>query len=86
MGELMSELQPDVRETIGVLKATVKAAHERMDRLEQSNANMLNKIDKQLLELNAHMNKGKGWAAAMLLLAGSSGAAIVKLLAMLKGG
>jgi predicted ATPase len=69
----------DIRETIGELRATVKAAHFRVDKVEVQIAAQLTLIQTQLIELNAHMNKGKGWAAASMFISGIVGAGVVKL-------
>lgn len=84
----------DIREKIGAMDAKISAAHARVDRLETGVREDLKELKKEFRELrdninsdlkalNAHMNRGKGWAAAMLLLAGSAGAGVVKLLALL---
>lgn len=76
----------DIRERIGALDAKVTAAHSRVDKLEQGLRDDLKEIKSELKELSAHMNKGKGWAAAMIFLSGTVGAAIIKLITFLKGG
>lgn len=79
----------DIREKIGALTATVKAAHQRIDKVEFDVREDLGKVETQLVELNAHMNKGKGWAAAFFLLAGLAGGGLATLLANIfsnKGG
>jgi hypothetical protein len=75
----------EVRERLGALDAKVTAAHSRTDKLETIIREDLKDIKKELHDLAAHMNRGKGWAAAMIFLAGSAGALVVKLLTMLKG-
>lgn len=71
----MSELH----EKVGQLMAKVDAAHSRIDKQEKITAEALNEISKDLKELNAHMNKGKGWVAAIIFLAGGTGAGLVKI-------
>lgn len=80
----MSDVQ--VREDIGVLKATIKAVHDRVDRHENQVLRKLEHIDDQLSELNEHMNKGKGQLALLVFLSGGAGAGLVKLLSLLTGG
>lgn len=76
----------DIRERLGALDAKVTAAHTRLDKIEINVSEALKDIQSELHELNAHMNKSKGWAAAFLLIAGATGAGVVKLIAFLKGG
>lgn len=79
----------DIREKLGELRASVKSAHQRVDKIEVAVRDDLNKVEQQLIELNAHMNKGKGWAAAFFLLAGLAGGGLATLLANIfsnKGG
>lgn len=79
----------DIREKIGELRASVKSAHSRVDKIETEVREDLNKVEAQLVELNAHMNKGKGWAAAFFLLAGLAGGGLATLIANIfsnKGG
>jgi hypothetical protein len=78
--------EAEIRERLGALDAKVTAAHTRLDRHEQGVREELKEINQSLKELNAHMNKGKGWAAALMLLAGSAGAGFTKLLSILIGG
>lgn len=75
----------EIRERLGALDAKVTAAHSRTDKLETVIREDLKEIKKELHDLTAHMNRGKGWAAAMIFLASASGALLVKLLTMLKG-
>jgi SUMO ligase MMS21 Smc5/6 complex component len=78
--------EAEIRERLGALDAKVTAAHKRLDKHEQDVKESLNEIKESLKELNAHMNKGKGMAALIVLLAGSTGAGIMKLLTMVIGG
>ena len=64
---------PDIRERIGTLAAKASAAHERIDRLEVGLREDLKEIKKDLTEVLAWMNRGKGWGAAALLIAGLMG-------------
>ncbi len=73
----------DMMEKIGALDAKVTAAHNRVDKLEIMLREDLKEILTDLKEIHAYMNKGKGWAAALMLLAGTSGAGIMKLLALM---
>ncbi len=77
----MSEL--DIREKIGILTAKVEAAHARVDKVEADINDSLKELHSDLKELNAHMNRGKGWAAAMMLLAGIFGGGVVKLFSLM---
>lgn len=70
-------------EKIGMLIAKVDAAHSRVDKMEKVLSDSLSDISKELKELNAHMNKGKGWVAALMFLAGGTGAGLVKLLSVI---
>lgn len=79
----------ELSEKLGVLTAKVEAAHRRIDDVEGEIKDSLKDIHSDLKELNAHMNKGRGWAAAALLIAGLLGAGILeafKLIFQSKGG
>ena len=67
-------------EKIGSLTAKVDAAHKRVDKVEQGIREDLKELSRELKELNSYMNKGKGWAAAFMLLSGASGAGILSLI------
>jgi ABC-type ATPase involved in cell division len=73
----------EVHEKIGALTAKADAAHSRLDKVETQVRDDLKSIKEELHELNAHMNKGKGWASAMIFLAGLSGAGATKLISVL---
>lgn len=73
----------DIHEKLGALTATVSAAHKRLDKVETEVRQDLKDLSLQLSELNAHMNKGKGWAGAFFLLSGLAGGGIVKLLSVI---
>lgn len=75
-------MEGETRERIGILIAKVDAAHKRIDTIETDIKDALENIHQDLKHLNAHMNRGKGWAAAALLLAGLFGAGIFKLISM----
>lgn len=70
----------EISEKIGQLIAKSDAAHKRLDKIETDVRDDLKHINDELKAINAHMNKGKGWAAAFLFLAGLSGAGASKLL------
>ncbi len=70
-------------EKIGQLAAKADAAHSRLDRLETGVRDDLKEIKEELKELSAHMNRGKGWSAAFVFLAGISGAGLTQVLAMI---
>lgn len=67
-------------EKIGALSAKTSAAHSRIDKLETTIRDDLKDLKRELHELNAHMNRGKGWSAAIMLLSGTVGGVLVKLL------
>jgi hypothetical protein len=73
----------EISEKIGVLAAKADAAHSRLDKLEIGLREDLKEIKKDLKELNGYMHRGKGWAAAIILLSGFAGAGVVKLLGMM---
>ncbi len=75
-------MEADIREKIGELSATVKAAHHRVDKVEIQISQQLTLINTQLIELNAHMNRGKGWAAASKFIYGIIGAGVIKLISL----
>ena len=66
-----------------MLEGKASSAHKRVDKLEAGIRDDLKEIKQDLKELSAHMNRGKGWAAATMLLAGTLGASIGKLLTLL---
>lgn len=66
-------------ERIGTISAKAAAAHDRIDKLEIGLRSDLKDIKEELKAISAWMNKGKGWAAAAMLLAGMGGAAVVEL-------
>jgi hypothetical protein len=75
----------ELREKLGVLIAKVDAAHHRIDKNEAGTREDLKEIFEQLKALNAHMNRGKGWAGAMFFLSGIAGAGVIKLLSVAFG-
>lgn len=70
-------------ESIGQLKATTKAAHQRLDKVENEIREDLDKVNNKLDQLNRFMERGKGWSAAFLLMSGFAGAGLTKLIAMI---
>jgi hypothetical protein len=66
----------DVRERLGEIGATAKAAHARIDNLEKNLREDLKSIFDKLDDVSANMNRGKGWGAAFLFLAGICGAGL----------
>lgn len=66
-------------ERIGSLAAKATAAHDRIDKLETGLRDDLKEIKQELKSIAAWMNRGKGWAAAAMLLAGMGGAAVIEL-------
>ena len=73
----------EVYQKIGELQAKAKAAHSRLDKLEVDIREDLKEIIVDIKKLNEDMNKGKGWASAMIFLAGLSGAGATKLLSVI---
>lgn len=69
----------EIVEKIGALSAKVGAAHSRLDKLEVDIKDALKELHEDLKTLNAHMNKGKGWNAALMFLAAIFGAIIAEL-------
>lgn len=81
-----------LEQSIANLVERLSTAHSRIDKLER----MIREDFKEIREglhgiadtiqpIRDWMNRGKGWAAAMLLLASIFGAAIVKGMSMLMG-
>jgi Tfp pilus assembly protein PilN len=76
-------MDPQLIESIGQLKATTKAAHQRLDKVENEIRQDISKVNDKLDELNRFMERGKGWSAAFLLMSGFAGAGLTKLMAMI---
>jgi hypothetical protein len=76
-------MDPQLIDSIGQLKATTKAAHQRLDKVENEIRQDLSKVNDKLDELNRFMERGKGWSAAFLLMSGFAGAGLTKLMAMI---
>ncbi len=72
-----------ILEKIGSINSSVEHAHDRIDRLEHGIRDDLRDLKVDLKELNAHMNRAKGWSAAAVLLSGAMGGALVKLLSQI---
>lgn len=77
-----------LQQKVAVLEAERCADRERMDRMEKAIEDGFARVEKaiaplggQLTELNAWMNRSKGWAAAALLLAGLVGALVKGIIA-----
>jgi hypothetical protein len=73
----------DTLEKIGALSAKADAAHNRIDKIEVLVRDDLKEIKKELKELAAYMNRGKGWGAALIFFSGFAGAGMTKLIAMI---
>lgn len=80
-----------LQQKVAVLEAERCADRERMDRLEKSIEEGFARVERavaplggQLTELNAWMNRSKGWAAAALLLAGLVGGLVKSVIAGIK--
>ncbi len=65
------------------LDGKVTAAHNRLDKMEFLLRDDLTEIKKELKEVIAWMNRGKGWAAATLLIAGMLGGSVASLFSLL---
>jgi hypothetical protein len=76
-------MDAEIMKSLGALQATTKAAHQRLDKVENEIREDLNKVNNKLDELNRFMERGKGWSAAFLLMSGFAGAGLTKLLAMI---
>jgi putative component of toxin-antitoxin plasmid stabilization module len=72
----------EMHEKLGVLSAKADAAHSRIDRLENGIKSDLSEMKNDLKELSAHMHKGKGYAAAIMFVAGLAGAGLTKILSI----
>jgi hypothetical protein len=72
----MGTMMDKVHEAVGRIEAKADAAHKRLDRVETEIKEDLKEIKKDLREFNSHMNKGKGWAAAGLLIVGLFSSAV----------
>lgn len=72
--------EESLRERLGALDAKVSAAHSRVDKVEQTVAQDLSEIKKDLKIVVAWMNRSLGWAAALLFVGGILGTIISKLL------
>lgn len=79
----------ELLERIVVLEQSAKAAHRRIDERDQDIRDIktgVADVSKDVKEVVAWMNRGKGWAAAAMLLAGVVGAIFTKFLASFSGG
>jgi hypothetical protein len=70
----------DILERLVIVEQKATAAHARMDKTDEANARAwaetkaeLQGISKDLKDVIAWMNRGKGWAAAGLVMAGVLG-------------
>ena len=72
----------ELLERMVVLEQSTKAAHRRLDERDQDIRDIksgVSDVAKDVKDVVAWMNRGKGWAAAALLIAGSLGAFFMKL-------
>lgn len=74
----MSPSNQDIFERLVIVEQTAKAAHHRVDKTEAWLRDDLGEIKKGVADLTAWMNRGKGWAAAGLLMSGIVGGLVVK--------
>lgn len=72
---------------LSLLEAKTTAAHQRMDKLDtavrddlRDLKSSLKEMSQELKDVMAWMNRGKGWAAASLLVIGLMGGTIVSLI------
>jgi hypothetical protein len=68
--------ETDVHESIGEIKATAKAAHQRLDKLEFGLREDLKNISDKLAEIEKWMHKSQGWAAAALFIGTTLGSVV----------
>ncbi len=68
--------ETNVHEALGELKAKAKAAHDRIDKLENGLREDLKEIANKLGSIEAWMHTKKGYEAAMLLVASIIGGAL----------
>lgn len=73
----------DAAMKLGQVEAKAVAAHDRLDRLETEIKGMLKDIQTDLKDVNANMNRGKGYVTAIIFLASAGGAGALKILSML---
>ncbi len=66
----------NIQQTIGEVKATAKAAHDRIDKLETGLREDLKEIAVKLGAIEAWMHTKKGYEAAVLLIASLIGGAL----------
>lgn len=70
----------DIREKIGELSAKTKAAHARIDSIEENIREDLKEINAELKVLVQNMNYSKGFSAALVFLSGAVGAGLMAFL------
>jgi len=77
---------PNVLETIGALKAQVKAAHDRVDRLELRVVKELEKVGDKLDSIQAWMHKKQGSEMTWIFVGSLAGAVLTFLANKYLGG
>lgn len=65
-----------VHESIGEIRATGKALHERLDRTETNIKDRLIAIDSKLEEITTWMHTSKGYMAGAMAVGGIAGAVV----------
>lgn len=70
-------------EKVTILDGKVTAAHGRVDNIERMLNEQLREISKELKDVVGWMNRGKGWAAASLILSSAAGGVIATVLTLL---
>lgn len=76
-------MDAQLMESIGQLKATSRAAHQRLDKVEGEIREDLKDLNAKLDTLNGHMNRSKGWSAAFLLMSSFAGGGMATLISMI---
>ncbi len=82
----------DLLERVVVIEGKTSAAHQRIDKMESGIREDLDEIKAGLKEMSQElkdvigwMNRGKGWAAAAILIAGAVGGVVSKVIFKLAG-
>ena len=60
----------NIHEKLGIIAAKAEMAHSRIDQLDQRLVNSLRDLQLDVRDLNANMNKQKGWLTALVFLSG----------------
>lgn len=79
----MEDLHLTLLEKVVTVEASSKAAHIRVDKIENGISVSLQQINSELKEVVAWMNRGKGWASASILLAGFLGGLVATVISVI---